>query len=316
MAYSLDILKASGIRVKKRPEWGNRYPYSSYSFSYPGRYLFMHITVTRQTGTLNERTRVVEQIGASRFPNTRFSYIAVVHRGGEIHEGQPRGRKGAHTVNNKGISGFPYDLNAYGEALSYVGMEADPFGEAEIEASARWFAAKVLSGESRATDIYPHNYFAYKACPGAKVMTALPEIRRRFKRYVAAGRLPGGTVTTTGGTDVQLTDKINLITGQGVQYSTTSTTVGGILASTNFYVLTVRNMVGALTAQVTKNHASVSTALTAMAQALAAATADPDIDEQAIADIVAAAVREQVGDTFADDVVQAMGESLVRPPVA
>lgn len=196
MPYSLDLLAASGIKVKKRSQWGPRHPVSSRTMALPGRYLFMHITVTRQTGSLDSRSRVVEDIGADRFPNTRMSYIALLHRGGEVHEGQPRGRKGAHTVNAKRISGFPYDLNAYGHALSYVGLESDPFGEAEIEAAARYFAALVLSGESVATVIYPHNKFAAKACPGAKVMAALAEINRRFKAYVKAGRLPGTSTPT------------------------------------------------------------------------------------------------------------------------
>src|SRR5690554_147195 len=190
MAYSLDLLKASGVKVKKRSEWGSQYPASSNSMALPGRYLFMHITVTHQTGSLDYRSRVVERIGAQRFKNTRMSYIALLHRGGEVHEGQPKGRKGAHTINDKGVSGYPYDLNAYGHALSYVGMPGDPFGEAEVESAARYFAALVLSGESRAKEILPHNKFAWKECPAAQVMAKLPEINRRFKKYVAAGRLP------------------------------------------------------------------------------------------------------------------------------
>lgn len=152
----------------------------------------MHITVTHQASTLDNRSRVVERIGAQRFPNTRMSYNALLHRGGEVHEGQPRGRKGAHTVNNKQVSGYPHDLNHYGHALSYVGMEADAFGEAEAESAARYFAALVISGESRATQIEPHRKFAWKACPGDRAMAWLPEINRRFKAYVQAGRLPGG----------------------------------------------------------------------------------------------------------------------------
>ncbi|WP_123788315.1 hypothetical protein [Phytoactinopolyspora halophila] len=156
----------------------------------PGRYLFMHITVTHQTGSLNRRSRVVERIGAQRFSNTRMSYIALLHKGGEVHEGQPKGRKGAHTINDKSVNGFPYDLNAYGHALAYVGMESDLFGEVEAESAARYFASLVLSGESKATKILPHRKFAWKSCPGDQVMAWLPEINRRFKKYVKNG-LPG-----------------------------------------------------------------------------------------------------------------------------
>jgi hypothetical protein len=190
MVYSLDVLSASGVRVKKRSQWGSRYPVSRYALSLPGRYLFMHITVTHQTGNLDFRTRVVERIGAQRFKNTRFPYTALLHPGGEIHEGQPRGRKGAHTVNDKNVSGYPHDLNAHGHALAYCGMPGDAFGEAEIESAARYFAALVLSGESTADRILPHNKFAFKECPADPVMQHLDEINRRFRRYVANGALP------------------------------------------------------------------------------------------------------------------------------
>jgi outer membrane murein-binding lipoprotein Lpp len=311
MAYSLDLVRASGIPTATRAQWGNRYPYSNYTIKYPGRYLFMHITVTHQTGTLAERTRVVERIGAQRFPNTRFSYNAVLHRGGAIYEGQPRGRKGAHTVNAKGVSGFPYDLNAYGDALSYVGMESDPFGEAEIESAARWFAAKVLSGESTATTIYPHNKFAAKACPGSKVMAALPEIIRRFKKYVAAGRLPGGT-TTGGATDVNLTDQIKLITGQEVVYSTDKTTVAGILASTNYYTLVNRNRVTAMATQVSGLIAQV----TGLTKAVAALAADPDIDAAAMQALVTQAVADALPDEIGEEVARAFADRLNDEPIA
>lgn len=52
--------------------------------------------------------------------------------------------------------------------------------------------------------------------------------------------------------EMNLTDKINLVTDKAVKYSSPTTTVEGVLASTSYYTLVVRNEVLALRAQVTK----------------------------------------------------------------
>lgn len=191
MPSHLDLLRESGVTVRTRSQWGAQYPTSRYSMAIPGDYLFLHITVTHQLYSPEYRTRVVERIGASRFPNTRMSYSDVLHPGGVIHEGQPLGRRGAHTLNDREVPGFPENLNPYGHALAYVGMEDDTFGEDETETAARWAAAMVLSGASSAVRVLPHRMFAYKACPGDAAYAALGEINRRFRRYVDRGYLPG-----------------------------------------------------------------------------------------------------------------------------
>lgn len=50
--------------------------------------------------------------------------------------------------------------------------------------------------------------------------------------------------------EMELSDKIRLVTGGEVKYSSTTTTVAGVLASTNYYVLTLRKMTSTLQAEV------------------------------------------------------------------
>jgi hypothetical protein len=99
--------------------------------------------------------------------------------------------------------------------------------------------------------------------------------------------------------DVQLTDKIALVTNQGVAYSSPQTTVAGALSSTNYYVLVVRNMLAAQAAQIA-----------ALSKAVAALAADPDLDEARLTEIVKAAVAEAVPEVVADDVVDEIVQRL------
>lgn len=187
MAGFIRLLRRSGTTYQTRRQWGARYRASLNRFYPPGEYLFLHISVTHKTGSHATRMRVIERIGVERFTRTHFSYNDVVFEDGSIYQGQPRRRKGAHTINDKNVPGYPHDLNAHGHALVLPQMPDDPVTEAQIDSAARWAAAMVLSGRSTADEILPHRMFAYKDCPSDPAVAALPEINRRFRRYVKRG---------------------------------------------------------------------------------------------------------------------------------
>jgi hypothetical protein len=192
------LLRASGVPVFTREQWGAQYRYSANTMGKP-KYAFLHITVTNPTGNIAADSRTVERIGIQRFPNTGISYTALVHRGGTVCIGQPDGRRGAHTLNDKGIAGFPHNLNAYGDAISFVANVQHPFGEKEAEAVARYFASRQLAGIANYDGtIRMHRDFAWKDCPGSKAAAWIKYINQKYDEYVKAGRLPGGTAPTPG----------------------------------------------------------------------------------------------------------------------
>lgn len=82
--------------------------------------------------------------------------------------------------------------------------------------------------------------------------------------------------------DMQLTDKVSLMKGADVTYTTTDTTVGGILASTNYYVLQTQSK---LEAQITALTAAVTTL--ANSQGL-----DPNLVQKTIEDSIDKAMSE------------------------
>jgi hypothetical protein len=202
----LTDLREQGLAIAARPQWGSTYNYSSLRLVYiPTRYLFLHVAVIADpddlVGTEHEVMRALERIGARRFPNTGISYSAAAFDTGRLYDAQPLDRRGAHTVNELGVPGYPYNLNYYGHAIVLPQMVADPVTDAQVEAVARWGAAVVRAGWSTAREFLPHRKFAPKDCPGDKAVARLPEINDRLQHYIANGLEPD---------DMQLTDKINL----------------------------------------------------------------------------------------------------------
>ena len=199
MANWVTLLRNSGVPVQTREQWEAKYRYSANSMGKP-RYAFLHITVTNPTGNIAKDSQTVERIGIQRFPNTGISYTALVHQGGTVCIGQPDGRRGAHTLNDKNIAGFPHNLNAVGDAISFVANVQHAFTEKEAESVARYFAARQLAGVANYDGkIRMHRDFAWKECPGTKAMAWITKINQKYTAYVKAGKLPGGTVVTPPG---------------------------------------------------------------------------------------------------------------------
>jgi hypothetical protein len=188
----LDDLRAQGLEIASRRAWGSRYNYSSPRTVYlPTRYLFLHIAVVRdrddRVSTEHAVCRTIENIGIQRFPNTGISYNAMVFDTGRIYDGQPLTRRGAHTLNEFGIRGYPFNLNYYGHAVVMPQMPSDSVTDAQVDAVARWGAAVVRAGYSRATRFLPHRMFAPKDCPGDRAVARLDDFNRRLRHYIAEG---------------------------------------------------------------------------------------------------------------------------------
>src|SRR5262245_55881846 len=119
---AVGILEAHGFPVLTRDEWHTKFEplYQKRRevkpFTLPAKDFFAHVTVTFDSGNLTgdfrRDVRLVEQIGFDRF-KTGISYTWIVDkRTGLIAKGHPVDAKGAHTLNDKGVHGFPFDLNA------------------------------------------------------------------------------------------------------------------------------------------------------------------------------------------------------------
>jgi len=191
VAY-LNDLRAEGLQIASRRSWGSTFNYGTPRTVYvPTRYLFLHIAVVDdpddRLSTERAVVRQIERIGIQRFPSTGISYNAVAFDTGRLYDGQPLTRRGAHTINEFGVPGYPTNLNYYGHAIVLPQQTSDAVTNAQVDAVARWGAAVVRAGYSRANQFMPHRKFAPKDCPGDKAVARLDDINRLLRHYIAEG---------------------------------------------------------------------------------------------------------------------------------
>lgn len=185
-------LRSAGYPVRSRKQWGTQhadvyaYRLRTKPVTLPVPYMFAHITVTSVNG--DEGARHIEQIGMDRFGSGVSYNWLVDHETHVIYEGMPLGAKGTHTVNDKGVDGFPYNLNYHGHAVAFMAMPGDKFCNRCAELFAAIQAAERIEGAARdSARFYPHSKFAAKDCPTAAVRDALPAINRKADQMVANG---------------------------------------------------------------------------------------------------------------------------------
>lgn len=123
----------------------------------------------------------------------------------------------------------------WGAFLFVIGDSETP-SPALVQAFQDWRRDRWLRKWPKATLVRGHQQVpgASTACPGARTMNLIRS----------------GDLLRPLEDDVNLTDKLNLITGGEVDYSSEQTTVAGVLASTNYYTLVTRNRVVLLDAKV------------------------------------------------------------------
>jgi hypothetical protein len=179
-------LRAAGFTVLTRKQWGSRhrtlYQTRRITRHFPGkaRAFFAHVTVTNRTDDFAADVRTVEAIGYDRF-QTGISYnYAIDQETGAIAIGMPHDAAGAHTLNDKGVDGFPSNLNYYGHAIAWIANVGDTPSQRCKDAYSAIIAAERKHGAAQAgAVIYPHSKFAWKECPLTVMANALIAILAR-----------------------------------------------------------------------------------------------------------------------------------------
>lgn len=226
-----------GFRHRLRTQWGSVGTWHNaagelVSYSTPRKViepatrLFAHISVTNpdQYSSNDAHARAIERIGISRFPNTGISYNELIMPGGHPYEGQPMGRRGAHTLNDRhynfcydevgcpsrgwplGGSSLPepWNLNYNSRACCFARNVLDPVTDADIDAAAQWAAAGKLAGlVDRDARWHGHRCVSDKDCPGGLVWARMGDLSDLTADYVRRGHIGRDE-------DMQLSDKVQV----------------------------------------------------------------------------------------------------------
>lgn len=178
-------LRELGFDVVTRKEWGTVHEslYQSRrktkTVDLPVRYAFQHITVTRNTSNFAADMRTLERIGYERFQSGISYNWAVDPDTGVIGEGQPLDAKGTHTVNDKGVAGYPENLNYYGHAIACIGMPGlQPSQKFELACVAILRASWDEDVMRDECEYLPHSKFANKDCPTQPIRNRMAAIRQ------------------------------------------------------------------------------------------------------------------------------------------
>ncbi|MGH6691347.1 MAG: N-acetylmuramoyl-L-alanine amidase [Gammaproteobacteria bacterium] len=203
-------LAVVGQRLRTREQWGSRYDYTNArSVTEPATRVFVHISVTTPSNYASDdaHARAVESIGISRFPATGISYNRLFFRSGTASEGQPLGRRGAHTVNDFEIStctrsgvgcpgrggpltapGSPPNLNYNARAYVICQNVQHTVTDPQLDALARAIAADMLAGfVTRTSEIHGHRCVSSKSCPGNPMWARMGELRKLVDHYLTNG---------------------------------------------------------------------------------------------------------------------------------
>jgi hypothetical protein len=183
--------REKGVKVLTRRQWG-----STHALLYQkrrawtragvwGRFRYMadtvvqHITVTTPSGSFAQDCRTVEAIGYARFKSGVSYNFLVDMTTGEIGVGQPLDSKGAHTVNDKFVTGYSHDQNLAARAIAVIGQPDTPLGDLAAKSIELLLEAMVEEGAITATfDYDPHSRFAWKDCPCDPTRDQMAAIRR------------------------------------------------------------------------------------------------------------------------------------------
>jgi hypothetical protein len=213
-------LATVGMRLRRREEWGARFDYTNTrSVTEPATRVFVHISVTNPSSysSRDAHARAIEAIGISRFPSTGISYNRLIFAGTDtVYEGQPIGRRGAHTVNDLKVSsclrfgsacpGYRASLTAPSWNLNYNSRAyvicqniQHPVTEQMVDALARAIAADAKAGfvtEYAALHPHGHRCVSTKSCPGnlmwARMGLLKTKIAARLSEPSSGGTGSGG----------------------------------------------------------------------------------------------------------------------------
>lgn len=207
IAQERSKLAALGVDLRRREEWQARFDYTgSRAVHEPATRVFIHITVTNpgSYASFDEHARAIENIGITRFPATGISYNRLFMAGTRtVYEGQPIGRRGAHTVNDFErstctTSGCPgrggplsapsWNLNINARSYVYCANVQHSVPDHVVDDMARVIAADKLAGfVTRDAEIHGHRCVSSKSCPGDKMWARMGEIDKLADHYLSTG---------------------------------------------------------------------------------------------------------------------------------
>lgn len=207
-------LAALGVELRRREQWGARFNYTnSRPVDEPATRVFVHITVTEpgNYASFDAHARAIENIGINRFPNTGISYNRLFMAGTRnVYEGQPIGRRGAHTVNdfrrstcttsgcpNRGgpLTAPSWNLNINARSYVYCANVHHSVPDHVVDDMARVIAADKLAGfVAKNAQIHGHRCVSSKSCPGDKMWARMGELDKQVNHYLSTG-LDGGTMS-------------------------------------------------------------------------------------------------------------------------
>jgi hypothetical protein len=174
----------------------------------PATRVFVHITITNPANYASDdaHARAVESIGISRFPSTGISYNRLFMQSGTAYEGQPIGRRGAHTVNDFkrascSTSGCPgrgapltapdWNLNYNARAYVICQNVGDVVTDKQLDSLAKAIAADKLAGfVVRTAEIHGHRCVSSKSCPGDRMWARMSALEALVDGYLRTGLKP------------------------------------------------------------------------------------------------------------------------------
>jgi hypothetical protein len=206
IAQERSRLAAVGLQLITREQTGFRFDYSdSRPVEEPARTQHVHITITNPGNYASDfaHARAVEAIGISRFPTTGVSYNRLVMQSGLAFEGQPIGRRGAHTVNDfqrpacttpgcpgrgGSLQAPSWNNNITGRAYVICQNVDDVVTDRQLDSLARCIAADRLAGFVRLdARIHGHRCCSSKSCPGNRMWARMGELAALVAHYLRVG---------------------------------------------------------------------------------------------------------------------------------
>jgi hypothetical protein len=200
--------------MRTRNEWGAKRSYTdSNPVDEPATRIFIHITITNPSNysSYDRHAQAVEAIGISRFPNTGISYNRLFMAGSTVvREGQPIGRRGAHTVNDfkrsdcsttgcpgrgTSITAPNRNWNLNYNARSYVICQnvGHSVPDAMVDLMARAIVTDYRAGFitlAAAHNLHGHRCVSAKSCPANQMWAKMGLLHTKIHHYIDKGLGP------------------------------------------------------------------------------------------------------------------------------
>lgn len=234
------------MNIVTRAEWGARAPSGTINMTTWGSRtdFVVHYSAVNKYQTV----RAIQdyQMDSNGWSDIGYNFLV-------DYKGTPyEGRKGTWLA----IGAHATGQNTKAIGVCCIGTNAD-ITEAQ-KRTVRWLYDEACRHKGGTLAKRYHSFYANNPSPGDN-NTSCPG--DNLRNWVKAG-MP---TTTTEEDEMELADVVHLNTGGEVQYSAGTTTVEGVLASTNYYTVLVRNLLIAQRNEINDLQAQVADIKTALA---------------------------------------------------